>query len=114
MIPAGLIRPIAIVGDKPIDGLPGVQTMAEAGYADIGSDHWQIITAPSGTPPDILDALHKAVTDVIAIPAVVEAFKRAILEPPPRLDRAQTQAWMAKEFDKWRSVIADLKVDVEQ
>jgi tripartite-type tricarboxylate transporter receptor subunit TctC len=114
LIPAGLIRPIAIVGDKPIDGLPGIQTMAEAGYPDIGSDHWQVMVAPSGTPSEILDALHKAVAEVVAMPAVVDAYTKAILVPPPRLDRAQTQAWMAKEFDKWRKAIADLKIDVEQ
>jgi tripartite-type tricarboxylate transporter receptor subunit TctC len=112
-IRAGLIRPLAVVGDKRLEDLPGVQTMAEAGYPNVGSNHWQIMVAPANTPKEILDTLHKAVAEAVRAPAVLASFQTLYYSPPPPRTREQTVNWMRDEFAKWKRTIGDLKITVE-
>lgn len=113
LIRSGQLKALAVVGDKPLDELPGVQTMAQAGFPDVGSDHWQVMFAPAGTPREILDTLHKAIADAVQAPGVLEAFARSTIFAPPRLTREQSIAWMRDEFAKWRKIIDELKIEVE-
>lgn len=114
LIRAGQIKGLAIVGDKRLEELPDVQTMAEAGLPDVGSDHWQVMFAPAGTPREILDVLHKAVAEAVKAPSVLEAFNRSSIFAAPPLTREQTVQWMVAERAKWKAIIAELKIEIEE
>src|SRR5919107_873956 len=70
LIKAGQLRPIALVNDKRLSEWPDVPTMAEAGYAGVGTLAWQAMFAPSGTPKEVIDTLSKAVLEAMDAPTV--------------------------------------------
>ena len=61
MIKAGKLRPIAVVAEQRLPDYPDVPTMAEAGFPDVGTLHWQSMLAPAQTPKPVLDTLFKAI-----------------------------------------------------
>src|SRR5262249_59737810 len=58
-IRAGSLRALAVTADQRVETLPDVPTMAEAGYpGQIGETPIGIL-APTGTPVEIIDLLHR-------------------------------------------------------
>jgi tripartite-type tricarboxylate transporter receptor subunit TctC len=60
-IAGGQLRPLAVVGEQRLDDLPGVPTLAEAGFPD---PEFRIVggltmLVPAGTPPPVLARLEK-------------------------------------------------------
>ena len=61
-IAEGKMRPLAITGAARIDALPNVPTMKEAGMDDFVVSAWFGVYAPAKTPPEIVNALHDAIS----------------------------------------------------
>ena len=55
--------------------LPDVPTIAEAGVPGYEAVNWWGIVAPAGTPPPIVEKLHKAITAVQDIAGGAEAVR---------------------------------------
>ena len=58
-IKAGTLRPLAVFGDTRLKAYPDVPTLKELGY-NVGSPTLYGISAPAGTPRDVVDTLHAA------------------------------------------------------
>jgi tripartite-type tricarboxylate transporter receptor subunit TctC len=71
---AGRFKPLAVTGSGRLTNFPDVPTMAEAGFAGIGTINWQGLFAPRRITPDMLAALHRA-----AVTAISSAQARAAL-----------------------------------
>jgi len=69
---------------------------------------WHMLFAPSATPRDIVDRLHREMTTIMSDP---EMQKRALaigllpLNPP---SIAETQKYLASEGEKWGSLVRKL------
>jgi tripartite-type tricarboxylate transporter receptor subunit TctC len=61
LVADGKLRALGVTGDRHIPLLPGVPTLAEAGYPDIAIPYWYGLFAPKGTPQPIFDRLVDAV-----------------------------------------------------
>ncbi|MBC7733828.1 MAG: tripartite tricarboxylate transporter substrate binding protein, partial [Bacteriovorax sp.] len=59
-IKAGSLRPLAVFGDTRVKAYPEVPTLKELGYK-VGSPTLYGISAPKGTPREVVDALYAAV-----------------------------------------------------
>jgi len=57
-VKAGQIKAYAVTADQRLSDLPEVPTMAEAGFAGIGSLNWNGLFAPARTPKAIVAKLH--------------------------------------------------------
>lgn len=68
----GKLNGLAITSPKRLPELPGVPTMAEAGYKNFDLVVWVGLAAPAGTPAAVVDLWNKAVSAAVARPAVVE------------------------------------------
>ena len=66
-IKANRLRPLAIFGPNRLADLPGVPTMAEAGFPDpeFKTIAWFTMLAPADTPKPILDRLEKEAVEII-------------------------------------------------
>jgi len=64
LIEAGKVRPLAIMADKRDPKYPDVPTLKEMGM-DWSCGAWRGITAPKGTPPEIVAVLEKAIAKVV-------------------------------------------------
>ncbi len=59
-IKAGSLRPLAVLGDTRLSAYPDVPTLKELGYK-VGSPVLYGISAPKGTPKEVVNALYAAV-----------------------------------------------------
>ncbi len=113
MVKAGKMKAIAVVADKRLALYPEVPTMAEAGFAGIGTIAWQSLFAPAATPKPVLEALLKASTDALATPAVKEAFaKQNFIEPPLSKNLDDSAKWLAGEIARWTTIANEVKLDL--
>jgi tripartite-type tricarboxylate transporter receptor subunit TctC len=113
LVKAGQLRAVAIVSDKRSPELPDVPTMTEAGFPGIGTVAWQGLYAPAGTPKDVLEALHRMVSDALQSPRVVEAFNKQQFRIVPTRTLEEAQAWSRSELETWKTFIAEANITVE-
>ena len=114
MIKAGKLKPLAVVAEQRVPGYPDVPTMAEAGFKDVGTLHWQSMLAPAATPKPVIDTLFKAIVEASKQPALKEAFDKQLvsLKVSESLDEAKT--WLKGELDTWRKITSEVKVDLAE
>jgi len=111
-IQEGKLRGLAVLTGKRVAGLPDVPTMAEAGVPDQEADTLTGIVVPVGTPPEIVDLLHREIVKIVALPYVQEKLAAlgfiAIADTP-----AEFAARLKSEFAKWAKVIKDAGIKVD-
>jgi tripartite-type tricarboxylate transporter receptor subunit TctC len=64
-IQAGSLRALAVLSDAPTSYLPGVPTVAAAGFPMLQSVYTLALYAPSGTPAGIIDRLNTATNEAL-------------------------------------------------
>jgi tripartite-type tricarboxylate transporter receptor subunit TctC len=109
-IKQGTVRALAVTSAHRSPALPQVPTLAEAGAPDQESEIILGILLPGGTPPDIIDRLHREIVRVIAMPDVREQLTAFGFEPIGSTPK-EFAARIKWEIDKWAKVIraADIK-----
>jgi tripartite-type tricarboxylate transporter receptor subunit TctC len=60
LIQSGVVRALAVTGSHRSNILPNVPTVIEAGLPGVVVTTWNGVLAPAGTPPELLERLHKA------------------------------------------------------
>src|SRR5262247_4347281 len=66
------LRALAVASKKRSQLLTDTPTTAEAGFPQIEGDSWVGLLAPAGTPNEIIGALQREITAIIALPDVKE------------------------------------------
>lgn len=99
----GTLRPLAITSSTRSPFAPDVPTMAET-LPEAVVDSWQALFVPAGLPPDVLAALHAAVTAAIRSPELDKFLKDQAFDPvagPP----GDLGSMVSAEVQKWRRVV---------
>jgi tripartite-type tricarboxylate transporter receptor subunit TctC len=112
MVKAGQLKPLAVVSEKRLAEYPDIPTMAEAGYPGVGTLHWQSMLAPSATPKEVIDTLHKAVGEALHTSQVQEAFKKQLIEATPSKSPDEAKAWLANEIATWKKITGEIKIEM--
>lgn len=100
----GQLKALAVAGDRRVDVLPGVPTMAELGMPGLVIQSWSGVVAPIGTDPAIVTRLNREIADVMALPPVLEALtQRGFV--PMRSTPNQFDAMIRSEYARWGSLI---------
>lgn len=73
-VKSGRLKALAVSSTKRQSSMPDVPTMAEAGYPGYEADNWWGLLAPAGTPPEVVDALARAIGEIMAAPATAARF----------------------------------------
>lgn len=102
MVRAGKVRPIAITTAKRSPFLPDVPTFSELGYPAVKLDAWGALMAPRGLPPDVHAKLEKALSAVMADPAVKKGLAEQGVEAT-FLPSAETAALVERELTLMRA-----------
>jgi tripartite-type tricarboxylate transporter receptor subunit TctC len=113
MVRAGQLRPLAVVTDQRLPDYPDVPTLAELGYPGIGTLQWLAIFAPNGVPADIIETLHRAAAEATRAPSVQERFKQQSIRPAPTASAEKARRFLADEFDRWRKITGEVKIDLQ-
>ena len=114
MIKAGKLRPLAVIAEQRLKDYPDVPTLAEAGYPNVGTLHWQSMFAPANTPQPVLDTLFKAIQDAAKVPQLQEAFAKQFVSVKPSDSLAEAQSWLKNELNTWRKITAEVKIELTE
>ena len=114
LIKAGQIRPIALVNEKRLPEWPDVPTIAEVGYAGVGTMAWQAMFAPGGTPKEVVDALNKAILEAMEAPTVKDAFAKQGFNIVPSKSSDEARTWLKDEMSAWKKITDEVKIDLTE
>lgn len=114
MIKAGKLRPIAVIAEQRLKEYPDVPTLAEAGYPNVGTLHWQGMLAPAQTPKPVLETIFKAVQEASKVPALQATFAKQLVSIRPNTSLADAQTWLKGELDNWRKITKEVKIDMTE
>jgi tripartite-type tricarboxylate transporter receptor subunit TctC len=110
---AGKIRAIALTTDARLPELPNVPTMAEQGFAGHGTNAWQGLFAPAGTPKAVLDKLHAAVARAMTAPDLKDTLAKQMLNLIISKSHEEFTDFMRAETRKWAEFVAQNPVKVD-
>jgi len=111
-IKSGKLRPLGIGGLKRSPVLPDVPTIAEAGVPNYQAVNWWGIVAPTGTPPAVIEKLHKDLAAVQSSPATQEQFSREGATVV-QMSSAEFGKFMQSEMAKWERVVKEGKLKAQ-
>ncbi|OWT61883.1 tripartite tricarboxylate transporter substrate binding protein [Candidimonas nitroreducens] len=105
-IKSGAVRPLAHWGDKPLDTLPGVPSLAKAGY-DVKFVQWSGIFVPKDVPAEVITRLRAAAKKVANDPAV-QAKVLAAGSPIDYMDADEFQKYWDADDVVLRRAVQDI------
>jgi tripartite-type tricarboxylate transporter receptor subunit TctC len=103
-IKAGRLRLVAVTTAQRWPLLPGTPTIAESGVS--GYEHliWNGMAVKAGTPPPVVDRLHRELTDVLKTQQVADLLAHDSALPAPETPAAFAR-FLADEQKKWTPVV---------
>jgi tripartite-type tricarboxylate transporter receptor subunit TctC len=107
-IKEGRLRVLAATTATRIPELPDLPAIAET-YPNVVYTSWFAIVAPPKTPPDIAAKLSKAIADILKLPDVAQRLRQFSVTPMGS-SPADTGAFIERESQRWRQVIASLGI----
>ncbi|HWV55036.1 tripartite tricarboxylate transporter substrate binding protein [Pseudorhodoplanes sp.] len=99
----GKVTIIAVSLPKRSPYLSNIPTLKESGV-DVEADTWMGLIAPGGTPPALVSAIHKDVTEALAARTVRDKLATQYMEPVGN-SPAEFRAVIDAEIARWSPVI---------
>ncbi len=116
-IKAGRVKAIAISAQTRTRFAPDIPTLAESGVPalkDYDVLAWTGMFAPAGTPKAVVDRLNAEITQIVQGAEGRERLATQNLEAFPPMTPPEFGTFMAKEFERWRKVARDGKIEAQQ
>jgi len=111
-IKSGRLRAIAVTGDRPLEALPNLPTVASSGLPGYTAQGWFGLLAPKGTPLAVIARLHDDVNKVLALPEVRNDLIAKGAEPGSG-SSAEFGTFIREEQDKWAKLVKDAGIVLE-
>jgi len=102
----GKLRGLAVTSLKRIAAAPDLPTLAESGFPGFDATASFGLVAPAGTPPAIIDKLHRETARILALPDVRKRFAELgseVIGNSP----AEFSAVIKAEIPQWAKLIKD-------
>lgn len=111
-VKAGKLKALASTGAKRSANMPDLPTIAEAGVPGYEVYEWNVLVAPAGTPPAVINKLHTEVKKVLEMKDVrerLDALGGEVVASSP----AETATFLKGQIEKWAKVVkaGDIKAD---
>src|SRR5580704_3005575 len=108
---AGNLRALGVTSPQRWKTVPDIPAIAETvpGFESVG---FYGISAPKGTPPEIVEILNKAVAEALKDPKLIERLETVGGIPKP-MTPEQFGKLIADETEKWRKVVEFAGVSVD-
>ncbi|NYT35410.1 tripartite tricarboxylate transporter substrate binding protein [Allopusillimonas soli] len=102
----GRVKALAVTSAKRSNALPDVPTLSESvpGLEGYDAGTWQVLLAPKGTDPDILQKLDQALKAAMKNPDVLKSLRfqgAEVMDKTPQ----ECQAYINTEYDRWSGTI---------
>ncbi len=112
-VKAGKMRAIATTAPSRVPELPNVATMAEQGYAGIGTNAWQALFAPAATPKPVVDKLFNATVGILTRPEMKEMLARQMLTVTVSGSPQEFAELVQRESQSWGDFIRANKISID-
>ena len=110
-ITTGKVRALAVLGPARLPTLPDVPTLRELGVPGPDYRLWCALLLPTGTPPQIVTRLNKALNAALANPDMVETLEKNGVEPAGAPNSpADLKKLIAFETELWTEILRKLGI----
>ena len=106
------LRLVAVASEQRVPALPGVPALNET-FPGFVSTTWYAIVAPQKTPPALAERLSQAIAGVVRSPDLMKRLRELNIEPVASSPDA-TAAFIAEEVKRWRAIIVEAGVKVDE
>ena len=104
----GRFKPLAVTGARRLSNFPDVPTMAEAGYAGIGTSNWQGLFVSRQTPADIVELLHRSAIQAMNSPEAKAAFEKVNAAIVTSESPARFASDIKAEMSTWQQLLPEV------
>lgn len=111
-IKAGKLRALAVTTAKRSQSIPELPTVSESGVPGYEAMPWLGLVAPAGTPPAVVDRIHREVAKILEEPDIKERFKGwglDIIGNSP----AEFTSFLRRDIAQWNKVITNAKIKAD-
>jgi tripartite-type tricarboxylate transporter receptor subunit TctC len=112
-VKSGKLRALAVASPARSKMFPEVPTMAEAGYAESQVVSWYAYLVPAATPKSVVARLNAEFAKALADPEVIARIERIGGEPLPAGKPEETDAMLAREFERWTKLVQATGMKIE-
>lgn len=109
-IRTGTVRALATLGLKRLGSMPDLPTFAEQGFPGFSISNNYSLYAPAGTPPAVISALNRVVSDGMHSPQMTARLAADGSEPAERMTPKELKAAMTKRLAEYREQVKDLNL----
>ena len=109
---SGKLRALGVGSLKRNPVFPDVPPIAETGVPGYETVNWFGLVAPAGTPPAIIERLHREIAAVQDLPTVQKQFD-ADGATVVRMSPGEFGAYMIADMNKWERVVKDAGIKAE-
>lgn len=103
-IKQGQLRPLAVMSHKRLAAFPAIPAIDEAGLGgDLEVQAWQGVLVRTGTPPDVIATLNRAVVQAMNQPDIRQRIAAIGVEPMATTPQA-FEAFFKAEVTRWTAV----------
>nr|WP_235844858.1 tripartite tricarboxylate transporter substrate binding protein [Cupriavidus agavae] len=100
-VEAGKLKVLAVMADRRVAGFENVPTLKER-HIDLSMGIWRGISAPKGTPPEVLAVLKTAIAKSVQEPIMRQTLEKLHFSTDTYADDATLQSEMAREAVQFR------------
>ena len=112
-IRTGKVRALATLGLTRIPAMPDVPTVAEQGFPGFKITNRYNLWAPAGTPPAILAAVNRVVSEGMHSPQMTKRLEADGSQPAEALTPAQLKATLAREYVEIVKQVKQLNINTQ-
>ncbi|MES2030395.1 MAG: tripartite tricarboxylate transporter substrate binding protein [Pseudomonadota bacterium] len=112
-VKSGNAKALAVAAKERVPAAGDVPTMAEAGVPDFVSGTWSGIIAPAGTPKDIVDRVALEAKKALTDPDLKKKLDDQGIVPMGTTPD-EFRAFVTDEIARWKKVITDAGIKMEQ
>jgi tripartite-type tricarboxylate transporter receptor subunit TctC len=109
---SGRMRPLAVAARRRLGSHPDIPTLPEAGGPPVEMHPWAAIVAVAGTPPALLQQIHRDLTTAMARPEVLTRTAQAGFEITPSSPQALLERIEA-DLALVRPLLADGRINAQ-
>jgi tripartite-type tricarboxylate transporter receptor subunit TctC len=107
-IKSGKFRVLGVMDTKRLPQAPDAPTFKEQGY-DFVAPLRYYLSAPAGTPKEVVDKLNRSINEVLKDPGVIERARAVGMEPTGATPQEMATLLRA-EIDRWVPMVKSLNL----